>query len=260
MPAMPRPPRSVLFLILLLALVPGCHHGGQAPAGWVGKPIGADRDTADKDAGQATLQVFICYGKVFSNHSALRLTAPGKPTLMWDPGGTFLQYDLTKARRHDVITRNAPTVNEWWRYRRDGCLEPVMEVFQWSLDTPQARRLHAVLTDYQDPANPTETFEPDGGGLQCSKKVSEYLMRFAGDRPRVQTQWFWPHKLAERLWTQSPDHVWVFRRDGPAYVYRRAIDSDTGEQQNNPDDRDRGAGDGAQADPLAQQRDDRQHE
>ena len=54
------------------------------------------------------------------------------------------------------------------RYRRDRCLEPVMEVFQWSLDTQQAHRLHALLTRYQDPGDPTETFEPDSGGLQCN--------------------------------------------------------------------------------------------
>ena len=73
--------------------------------------------------------VFICYGNVLSNHTALRLETPGKPALMWDPGGTFLENDPTRKRAHDVITHNAPSVWQWWLYRRDGCKEPVMQVF-----------------------------------------------------------------------------------------------------------------------------------
>lgn len=218
---MPRSTHATLPLVLVLGLAPGCHHGGLAPNGWVGEPIEPHRDTAQEDPSHATLQVFICYGKVLSNHSAIRLTAPGRQTLMWDPGGTYGQNDPTRARRHDVLTQNAPTVDQWWRYRRDGCREPIMEVFQWSLDTQQAHRLHALLTRYQDPADPAETFEPDAGGLQCCKKVSEYLMRFADGRPGVKEKLFWPHELGEHLWAQSPDHVWIFRRDGPSKVYRR---------------------------------------
>jgi len=217
---MPRPTLAALPLILLFCLVPGCHHGGTAPANWTGTPINPSQADEQEDPSQSTLQVFICYGKVFPNHTALRLRSPGQQTLMWDPGGTYHQADPTRARSHDVLTQNAPTVDEWWQYRRDGCLEPVMEVFQWSLDAPQAQRLHTLLTDHQDPAAPNETFEPDGGGLQCCKKVSEFLMRFADDKPAVPAKMFWPHKLAEHLWTQSPQSVLVFRSDGQGYVYR----------------------------------------
>jgi len=228
---MSRLTRSAVPLFLLLGLAAGCHHGGLAPAGWTGEPIDPQQITSNEDPSQATLQVVICYGKVFSNHTALRLIAPGRQTLMWDPGGTYSQADPTRARRHDVLTQNAPTIDEWWRYRRDGCLEPVMEVFQWPLEAQQADRLHALLTRYQDPADPAQSFEPDAGGLQCCKKVSEYLMRFADGRPAVKEIMFWPHELGEHLWTQSPDRVIIFRRDGPAYVYRQGSASTASEQQ-----------------------------
>ncbi len=222
-------------LLLSLTICAGCHHAGTIPTGWRGDPISLiDNQETQPNApahnglgngnasdSPAQLQVFICYGKVLSNHTALRLSAPGKQTLMWDPGGTYQQHDPSRARRHDVLTTNAATVNEWWRYRRDGCLEPVMEVFQWSLDTDQAQRLHAILLERQDPDDPTQSFEPDAGGLQCSNRVSEFLMRFTGDRPAVPRKIFWPHELGEHLWTQNPDSVMVFRSDGGSYLYRR---------------------------------------
>lgn len=215
--------RTAAALLLLITTTAGCHHAGTVPPGWHATPLASPPPHAQGNGehSSAQLQVFICYGNQLSNHTALRLTAPHKPTLMWDPGGTFLQHDPTRARRHDVITQNAPTVNEWWRYRRDGCREPIMEVFQWSLNPDQANRLHAILTDWQDPNDPTQTFEPDAGGLQCCKKVSEFLMRFADRRPHVTEKMFWPHKLGEHLWTQHPDRVLIFHADGETHQYQR---------------------------------------
>ncbi len=238
-------PRLTTTCLLALALLicAGCHHAGTIPPSWLGKSISSVDDqqpqpqplafahtskTSSNNA-HAQLQVFICYGNQLSNHTALRLTVPDKQTLMWDPGGTYLQNDPSRARRHDVITQNAPTVNQWWHYRRDGCREPVMEVFQWSIDPRQANRLHAILLDYQDPNDPTQTFEPDAGGLQCCKKVSEFLMRFTGDHPHVTKKMFWPHKLGEHLWTQNPDSVMVFRSEGDSLIYRRDAEPPTSE-------------------------------
>lgn len=221
------------LMSLVICLTVGCHHAGTIPPGWRGEPISLSGDEQAEHVGsartgqgngggsQGLLQVFICYGKVLSNHTAVRLGTPGKETLMWDPGGTYGQYDPSYARRHDVLTKNAPTVDQWWRYRRDRCREPIMEVFQWSIDADQARRLHAVLLNYHDPADTAQTFEPDTGGLQCCTKVSEYLMRFADGRPAVPGKLFWPHELGEHLWTQEPDSVMVFRSDGESDVYRR---------------------------------------
>lgn len=231
MSAMNRATTSLLSVIICLAA--GCHHAGAVPPGWRGEPISVldGNDTPYTDSAHdgrgnghqppGTLQVFICYGTVLSNHTALRLIAPGKETLMWDPGGTYKQDDPAYARRHDVLTQNAPSVEQWWRYRRDGCREPVMEVYQWSIDAEQARRLHGVLLNRVDPADASQTFEPDAGGLQCCKKVSEFLARFADGRPGVTKKFFWPHELGEHLWGQNPDRVTILRSDGRHIVCYR---------------------------------------
>ncbi len=256
----------------------GCHHAGTVPPGWRGEAISLDTheqarrghptsslDALNTDQGnghdaQGLLQVFICYGQVLSNHATLRLSAPGKQTLMWDPGGTYGQDDPVYARHKDVLTRSATTVNEWWIYRRDRCREPVMEVFQWSLSPKQAQRLHALLLTGEDPADPAQTFDTDGSGLQCSNKVSAFLMCFADGRPAVHARMFWPHELGEHLWKQSPDRVLVFRSEGESQVYLRDTGSAATKQQDDPADRHGRAGDGAQADSLTEHRGDRQHE
>ncbi len=228
---------SLLLLLLAFVLSAGCHHAGTVPMGWRGDPITLTDDPASgnvdptsNDLGNgysptATLQVIICYGAVLSNHTALRLETPGVQTLMWDPGGTYKQDDPTYARRYDVLTNNAPTINQWWHYRRDRCREPIMEVFQWSIQADQARRLHTILLTRYDPDDPAQKFEPDAGGLECCKRVCEFLSRFADGKPAVPTRYFWPHKLGEHLWTQQPDRVMVFRNKGQDRVYERLPDS-----------------------------------
>ena len=221
--------RAARILLILSMCFPavGCHHAGTAPPGWYGEPVGAQDTNGPANQAQGnghpatgTLQVVICYGTVLSNHTALRLTTPNQPALFWDPGGTYKHDDPAYARRHDVLTQNAPSIEEWWRYRRDGCREPVMEVYRWSIDAEQAKRMYHVLTEYADPADPAQTFEPDAGGLQCCKRVSELLIRFADGRPGVKKNYFWPHELGEHLWSQQPEDVTVYRAEGPATAYR----------------------------------------
>lgn len=230
-----------MLLLAATLFVAGCHHAGAVPPGWRSEPLAQQSEhnappvTTTHDgqgngaATTGTLQIIICYGKVFSNHTALRLTSRGQSTLMWDPGGTYKQDDPAYARSHDVLTANAPSLDEWWRYRRDGCREPTMEVYEWSIDAEQARRLHALLTDFCDPNDPAQLFEPDAGGLQCCTRVSELLMRFASGQPELSKRYFWPHKLGEHLWTQNPDRVLIFRAQGPDEVCRRNTDSTVAE-------------------------------
>lgn len=226
--------RAACILLMMAMFYPavGCHHAGTAPPGWYGESVTTLHRTntlhtdptphaqGNGDQAIGTLQIIICYGTVLSNHTVLRLTSPGKEPLFWDPGGTYKQDDPAYARRHDVLTNNAPSIDEWWRYRRDGCREPVMEVYRWSIDAERASRFHDILTEYADPNDPTQTFEPDAGGLQCCKRVSEFMMRFADGRPGVTKKYFWPHELGEHLWGQKPDDVTVYRADGPVTIYR----------------------------------------
>ncbi len=218
-----------LISLCFFVLIPGCHQAGTVPPGWRGEPYAFDAlDTNNPPAPSAgTLQVFICYGKVLSNHTALRLEAPGLNTLMWDPGGTFKQDDPAYARRYDVLTRKNLTVEQWWRYRSESCREPIVQMYEWSLSSGQAKRLHTILITRHDPLDRSQVFEPDAGGLECCKRVSEFLDRFADGRPAVPERYFWPHELGEHLWTQSPDRVVIFRSDGQNMSYRSSPGSST---------------------------------
>lgn len=222
-----------LLPVMCSALLVGCHSAGTVPPGWEGTPIvdksaqasvqPANTNIADHDTPPTgRLQVVICYGRVLSNHTVVRLEAPGAETLFWDPGGTYRLYDPEASRHYDVITRDAPTIEQWWRYRWDICSEPVMEVFEWSLDADQAHRLHTILLTRHDPEDRMQVFEPDAGGLECCLRTCEFLDRFAEGKPAVPARYFWPHELGQHLWTQSPDRVMVYRKDGESMIYRRA--------------------------------------
>lgn len=221
---------SIGIIGLLMCVLAGCHHAGVVPDGWNSTEVlienGEPTDNSiapqnnDSDS-SGTLQVIICYGMVLSNHTAVRLCVPNHNTLMWDPGGSYLKEDPTRARIHDVITEQAPTIFQWWEYRRDGCQEPVMEVFEWSIAADQANRLRTILLEWHDPLDPKQTFEPDAGGLQCCFRASEFLMRFGDHRPYVPKLYFWPHELGEHLWTQQPDRVLIYRRHGESMAYHR---------------------------------------
>ncbi len=216
--------RVILPLLLcIFSFAAGCHNAGVAPQGWTGSPYIDEAEYSLNDSGK--LQVFICYGVIFSNHTALRLETPERPTLMWDPGGTFKQDDPEYARKYDVLTRNAPSVEQWWYYRGKMCNEPTMHMYEWSIDAEQADRLRTILLTRYDPLDETQEFWPDANGLACCRRVSQFLMRFADGRPDVNEIYFWPHKLGEHLWTQHPDRVVIFKKNGPITGYQLATDS-----------------------------------
>lgn len=222
-----------MLLSCVYGLTTGCHHAGIAPAGWVDSPYdfaqesgpasGPESDATLNGYGRPSgrLQVFTCYGAILSNHTALRLETPGKPTLMWDPGGTYKLDDPDYARKYDVLTRNAPSIEQWWFYRGQQCNEPTMHMYEWLIDEDQAKRLHTILLTRHDPLDETQIFMPDAGGLACCKRVSEFLSRFADGKPDIKEYYFWPHKLGDHLWTQAPHRVVIFRKHGPITAYQR---------------------------------------
>ncbi|GAB4108203.1 MAG: hypothetical protein Kow00105_14540 [Phycisphaeraceae bacterium] len=206
----------------------GCHHAGILPAGW--RPAAADTNSLgngihdelpDSEISQqpGRLQIIICYGELISNHTALRLVTPGKPTLVWDPGGSFMHDNPTYGRKRDVLTQNAPTLEQWWAYRRDGCQEPIMHVYEWAITPRQAQRLYHVLTRFHDPLDPKVRFNPDAPALQCCKKTCEFLQQFADGAPDVPERFFWPHQLGDHLWGQHPGRVLIYRAGRPVEVY-----------------------------------------
>lgn len=203
-----------------LSLSVGCHGGLSIPIGWnqasshqVDFADNSTRRTDWDESGEpGRLQVIICYGRVFSNHAALRLTCPGKRVLFWDPGGYYGEKDPSAGRDRDLILLKPPTLRQWWRYRKMGCKEPFMLVFEWELPAVSALSLHhALLSTDGHTGDSSDRFQRDAPGLFCCIAVCDYLQRFASSIIDVPRRWLMPHDLGQHLWSQSPHRVYLFR-------------------------------------------------
>lgn len=199
----------------------GCHYGVPVPDDWMEQenPIGRAGGRGENHNAPARLQVLIHYGYMYSNHSTLRLTCPGRPVLFWDPGGTYGDEDPNIGRKRDLLLARPPTLEQWWRYRNKGCDEPIMAVFEWELSDDLARRLHATLLNGTDENHPRGYFHSDIASWHCCVAICDFLMRFADDRLTVPRTWMLPRNLGRHLWTQSPDRVLIFRAAKPVRVY-----------------------------------------
>ena len=94
-----------------------------------------------------------------------------------------------------------------------------MKVFEWDLDPPEAGRLHEALRTGSKFSEDPDDFHTATAGGFCCIAVSEYLRRFGTPRIDVSSRYFWPHKLAQHLWSQSPDRVRVYERGEAVKVY-----------------------------------------
>ena len=198
----------------------GCHAGRpQVPEGWSAIPESIDQRPAV--GRHDRLQVIICYGRFFSNHSTVRLSGPGHEVLFWDPGGIYKADDPQYVRRGDLLLDRTPDLDEWWRYRSEGCREPFMKVFEWDLDPLESARLHEALHVGSRFSKDPDDFQTETSGGFCCIAVSEYLRRFAAPRIAVTSRYFWPHKLAQHLWSQAPDCVRVYEKGAPVRLYVR---------------------------------------
>lgn len=200
----------------------GCHSGFHPPPGWTEQmPLNTEfaSDYVTESKGQ--LQVIICYGHLLSNHAALRLTCPGQKTVFWDPGGTYGEENPLLGRKRDLILTQPPTLEQWWDYRRHGCNEPFMAVFEWDLNFEFANDLQVTLIKGINDHVPGRLFNSDAPGLFCSIAVCDFLKRFAQPRVVIEHKRLLPHQLADDLWTQSPDRVRLFRKGKPAQIFVR---------------------------------------
>ena len=202
-----------------LAFLSACHSGRpRIPDGWVAVP-GPSIEAKQNRDDHARLQVIICYGRWLSNHSTVRLTSPDGHVLFWDPGGMYGRKDASIRRRADLLLSGAPDLGRWWHYREHGCGEPFMKVFEWSVSSDQAKSLRdALIAGSRPPAVPGAFQTATAGGF-CCIAVSEFLQRFGGPSIVVPTRMFWPHNLADHLWSQSPDRVVVFEAGGAVVAY-----------------------------------------
>jgi hypothetical protein len=186
--------------------------GMKAPTGW--QTARADKDQPDDNL----LQVIICYGWVTSNHACLRLQGPVGSVLFWDPGGMFGEAVVPNHRHNDLLLEAyAPSLAQIWDYRRVGCNEPMMLVFEWRLTDAQAQANRKLILAGE------RGFESDAPGGFCSVYVSRFLQRYCQPALGLERGWFWPHNLARRLWRAGPDRVWLFRRHKPVQLYQQQV-------------------------------------
>jgi len=150
--------------------------------------------------------------------TALRLVTPGKPDVFWDPGGGYGTGPGDDVRRKDLIVVDPPDLETYLPFRWEN-FDAAVEVFEWDLETEYAGKLYKILTQGTDENHPAGRFYTQSIGLMCSIAVSDFLNRFATELMDVPETFFWPHRLAQVLYTQSPDRVLVFRRREQPMVY-----------------------------------------
>ena len=167
---------------------------------------------------QAVLQIIIAYGPLWCNHTALRLVCPKKPVIFWDPGGGYAMDFDSKARIRDLILVDPPDLETYLMFRWKN-YDNAVEIFEWYISKDYADGLHDILikgTDKDHPAGRFDTYTPVPF---CSSAVSDFLNRFAKDLMIVPEKYFFPHNLSRTLYTQSPDRVITFKRNGVRSVY-----------------------------------------
>jgi hypothetical protein len=206
---------AALFAVCILA---SCIHAPapHLPSTWIGTYT--DLESITNRPAKARLQVIIASGVVMDNHTALRLVTPGQPVVFWDPGGGYGTAPGEDVRRKDLIVVNPPDLETYLPFRWEN-YDAAVEIFEWDLEPAYAYKLYQTLTQGTEKNHPAGRFTTRSMGLMCSIAVSDFLNRFAADIMDVPTTYFWPHKLARVLYSQSPDRVLVFRRRKQPMVY-----------------------------------------
>ncbi len=204
---------TVIILTCLGALI-GCSPAPRVPQFWTTREITYDQVNDDGQSGR--LQVFTSYNGYIGAHAALRLVCPGRPTLMWDPGGNYGEDDPEIcARTHDyLIWEKPPDVKTYmdWRIQVSNV---ATEVFEFDLTQAQAEHLWDILKNGTPEDHPQGRFTHGSAPVRCCIDVSDYLNRFCGDVVQIPKTYIWPHALAKVLYTQRPQRVICQRQRKP---------------------------------------------
>jgi len=204
-------PRLVPILLLFSCLIISCVHAPapNRPTHWVNTPV--DLKSVADNPNQPLLQVIIVYGPAWCHHSALRLVYPDRPVLFWDPGGSYGIFHQEDIRSKDLILTSPPDLESYlqftWIYS-----SVEVEVFEWDLKIEHAREMYDVLLKGTDKNHPAGRFTTPTMGGFCTVALSDFLHRFATKTMTVPKSFFFPHDLAQVLYTQSPKRVLAFRR------------------------------------------------
>lgn len=186
------------------------------PATWRSTPV--PLETLADLPDESKLQVLVMYWPGSCSHTAVRLLTAERPVLFWDPGGSYGKPDSrlpshtrpARVTRHaDLITGNAPDLETYFTFRR-ALGNTGVEIFEWILSTEQAEKLHDILLSGSRSGRRAE-FRSKAPPMFCSRAASQFLHRFAADILDVPQKYFFPHRLARVLYSQSPDRVLLYQ-------------------------------------------------
>ena len=148
---------------------------------------------------------------------ALRLVAPDRPVIFWDPGGG---YGSTRppyhTRTRDLIIDGAPDIPTYLPFRWYNN-DALIEIFEWYLTAVEALRMHHILMAGAGiETDPAIDFDTETPGFFCADAISEFLQRFGRPTIRIEQTTTSPGRLSRDLYQQRPDRVLLFyRRDRP---------------------------------------------
>jgi hypothetical protein len=207
------PPRLTLTITLLTFLAAfGCVHrpSPHMPDDWPRLHAGAEN--LGHGAETPRLQVIIGYFDWWPNHAALRLVAPERPVVFWDPGGGYGRKTPRRERIRDVIVDGAPDIPTYMPFRWFNN-DALTEIFEWALSDEEALRMHRVLMAGAgiDP-DPAIDFDTDTPGFFCAAAISEFLHRFGAPTIHIAGRTVSPARLSHYLYQQHPDRVLLFYR------------------------------------------------
>ena len=209
---------TALTLWLLVLTATGCFHrpSPYMPTEWPRRP--ATAASLQVAAESPRLQIIIGYFDLWPNHTALRLVAPDRPVIFWDPGGGYGLKPPKRARIRDVIVDGAPDIATYMPFRWYNN-DALTEIFEWDLSDSEALRLHHVLMAGAGiEPDPAIAFDTETPGFFCAAAVSDFLHRFGPPALWVETTTNSPARLSQSLYGQNPDRVLLFyRRDRPGY-------------------------------------------
>ncbi len=209
------------FRILLLTAISffliGCMHAATPflPQDWKHSRVQPESLEDNREHGR--LQVLIMYIGHSCAHTTLRLSAPDRGTLFWDPAGGYGIKGSAKAhRKRDLIIDKAPSLNEYLVFRTE-IPTTATEIFEWRLSAERSNELYDTLLSCSDNHFSSEKFTTQGMAFYCGSVVADFLNNFAHDIVAVEKTFF-PHDLSKKLYNQSPYRV-IIARDGNINQY-----------------------------------------
>jgi hypothetical protein len=203
-------------LLLAMLTVTGCFHRPSPfmPDNWPRTTAADDILTVDPDTPR--LQVIVGYFDWWPNHTALRLVAPGRPVVFWDPGGGYGSHPPYHERIRDVIVDGAPDIPTYLPFRWYNN-DALIEIFEWRLPDGEALRMHHILMAAAGlEPDPAIDFDTETLGFFCAAAISEFLQRFGAPTVHIAHTTLSPGRLSRDLYQQQPDRVLLFyRRERP---------------------------------------------